>query len=596
MTLLAETWMAVAGDAAEAAGVADPAAVTVTGAPGHLPAHFPVEDAAVATVAAALVAAAALHADRGGPRLDVRVDRGQVAAAVRSERLFATGPAAPGPGRESRTLFAPLSRFWRSRDGWVRTHANYPWHRKALLDVVGTRDDPGLVAAALAERTGEEIEAQVFGAGGVAAAVRTSAAWLAHPQGAAVAAEPLVATERLGDSPARRRPAGGGPAAGVHIVDLTRVIAGPVATRYLGALGADVLRLDPPDHPDLARDRPADGLLAKRSALLDLGAAGGRARLDGLLAAADVVVCGYRPGALDRFGLAPEDLAARHPGLVVVLLDAWGHTGPWRLRRGFDSIVQAACGIADAEAGDDGTPGALPCQLLDHGTGYLAAAAVLDGLRRQARHGGTVVRRLSLARTAAWLLSQPDPSRTAGPGATPADDPAPWLVELPAPRGPVTAVAPPGRWAADRWRGPPARPATVPTPPPGPPPGHRAPPTGPHRRAGAPTGRVRRMSGVPDPCAGAGGVVVQAGRAGWATMSADVDPTLRHGLAELSAGRHVVAETAWVLRAGGRRAMLVATSQAPAAQEAAGSSALAVDVDVAIDRKGTDVTCLRMVR
>ena len=136
-----------------------------------------------------------------------------------------------------------------------------------------------------------------------------------------------------------------------------------------------------------------------------------------LLDGADVVVHGYRPGSLERFGLGATDLADRHPGLVVVVVDAWGHHGPWSGRRGFDSIVQAASGIATSEAGDGDEPGALPCQLLDHGTGYLAAAAVLDGLRRQAATGGTVVRSLSLARTAAWLTSGPIESGSATEGA-----------------------------------------------------------------------------------------------------------------------------------------------------------------------------------
>ena len=104
-------------------------------------------------------------------------------------------------------------------------------------------------------------------------------------------------------------------------------------------------------------------------------------------------------------GTGDGELAGRYPGLVVVRLAAWGHSGPWRGRRGFDSVVQAATGIAAAEGGPHGEPGALPCQLLDHGTGYLAAAAALDGVRRQAEQGGTHLRTLSLARTAHWLLS-----------------------------------------------------------------------------------------------------------------------------------------------------------------------------------------------
>ena len=214
------------------------------------------------------------------------------------------------------------------------------------------------------------------------------------------------------------------------MLDLTRVIAGPVGTRFLAALGADVLRLDPPHLPELPGQVP-DGLIGKRSALLDARTDG--ARLHALLDQADVLVHGYRPGALDRFGLDFDSLAARYPGLVVVQLSAWGEQIE---RRGFDSIVQAASGIAVIES-RDGRPGALPCQLLDHGTGYLVAAAALDSLRRQRSDGGTHLRTLSLAATAGWLLGLPRPENV---------DPAtdldvePWLTTI----GRVTAVTPPG--------------------------------------------------------------------------------------------------------------------------------------------------------
>jgi CoA transferase family III len=428
------------------------APVEVTGTGGDLPSRFAVEEAAVACVGVALRAAAVLHERRGGPRLAVGADRGQVAAAVRSERYFSW------LGRPAGAGFAPLSRFWRAAGGWVRTHANYPWHRAALLGALGCADDAGEVAAAVARLPADVVENRVVAEGGVAAAVRSAAQWRDHPQGLAVAAEPLVGRERLGDAVPRQRPAQALPASGVRVLDLTRVIAGPVGTRFLGALGADVLRLDPPGLPDLVPGAPADGLLAKRSAPLDLATAAGAAALHRLLDGADVVVCGYRPGALDRFGLAPADLADRHPGLVAIYLSAWGRAGPWARRRGFDSIVQAAAGIAAGESADEAAPGALPCQLLDHGTGYLAAAAALDGLRCQAERGGTQLRYVSLAGTAWWLISITAPPAVAAPAVQP-PGPARWMVTLPPGDGTVTAVSPPGRLGDSplRWPVGPAR-------------------------------------------------------------------------------------------------------------------------------------------
>jgi hypothetical protein len=441
-----EVWARLLGDAWTALGGEEPGTdLQVTGVPGSLPSRLPVEDTAIACAGAALLAAMDLQAQRGGPvARTVRLDRGHVAAAFRSETYVRLNGAAAGAG------FAPLSRFWRTSDGWVRTHGNYPWHREALLRALGTGEDPDQVAAAVAGRAALEVEDLVVGAGGVAAAVRTEAQWRAEPAGQAVAAAGLVEGGRLGDAPPRRRAArplrGAAPAAmpsaaGIRVLDLTRVIAGPVATRYLAALGADVLRLDPPHRPDLPL-HTYDGLLGKRSALLDLDT--DSRRLDELLGAADVLVHGYRPHALDRFGLTPAALAERHPGLVVVSLSAWGSTGPWGGRRGFDSIVQAASGIAVAESADGDRPGAMPCQLLDHGTGYLCAAAALRGLADQAVAGGTQVRELSLARTAHWLLG------SAAAGVAPACDgraggDADWLTTLGSTEGPVTVVRPPGQ-------------------------------------------------------------------------------------------------------------------------------------------------------
>jgi hypothetical protein len=460
--------------------------------------RLPVEEVGVACVGTALLAAARLHEARTGAWLAPSLDRGQVRAALVSERLFKVDGEPAGAG------FAPASRFWRAADGWVRTHANYSWHHGALLEGVGAADDGALVAT-IAALPAEKIEAAVFAAGGVAAAVRTVGEWRSHPQGGSVAAEPLVdrvpiddsvpgrdrrrETESRPEPPARRlrrdlcantppdqqrKPGGGapGPASGFRVLDFTRVIAGPVCARYLGALGADVLRIDPPNLPDLEPGAVADTLLGKRSAFLDLGTGEGARRLDSLLDTADVVLLGHRPGALARFGLAPKELFARHPGLVVMELAAWGHTGPWRERRGFDSIVQAASGIAALEAGPDGEPGALPCQLLDHGTGYLAAAAVLAALAERWERGGSHLRRLSLARTARWLLemgtSGPDGAAPDPDGGTSrsADAPRPGWHEGAAaesavvdddPR--VTAVPPPGTLGATalRWRGPAAR-------------------------------------------------------------------------------------------------------------------------------------------
>lgn len=452
MTRLASFWSGLGGDPALLSRV------SAVERPGVLPSRLPVREFAGACVGVCALAAAELAARRtgGGEVPAVRVDDGAVATAFVSERHLRTD----GRAAES---FAPLSRFWRTADGWVRTHANYPHHRARLLTALGAPEDPDAVAAVLARRSAREVEETVTAAGGLAVALRTPEEWAAHGQAAAVARLPLVERVRLDAAPAREFTAAGGdpllPAAGLRVLDLTRVIAGPVATRTLALLGADVLRLDPPGLPELP-DQHTDTGFGKRSALVDL--ASGREVFEELLARADVVVTGYRPGSLDRFGLSAEALAGRRPGVVVAQLSAWGATGPWAARRGFDSLVQVATGIAHIE-GEHGRPGALPAQALDHGTGYLLAAGVLRALSDQADAGGGRLVRVALARTAAEVRAGAAGSAAHG-GEVPA---TPWLAERNSPLGrlryalppvdfeggPRDWARPPGAWGADaaRW-------------------------------------------------------------------------------------------------------------------------------------------------
>ena len=189
------------------------------------------------------------------------------------------------------------------------------------------------------------------------------------------------------------------------MLDLTRILAGPVATRFLAGCGADVLRIDPVDwnEPALA----PEVTLGKRRARMDLRSRKGLKAFERLLAESDVLVHGYRCDALESLGLGPQRRRELNPGLVDVSRDAYGWSGPWATRRGFDSLVQMSCGIADTgmRVNAAGRPVPLPVQALDHATGYLLAAAVLKGLANvlDDGHGGSF--RTSLARTALLLTN-----------------------------------------------------------------------------------------------------------------------------------------------------------------------------------------------
>lgn len=434
--LLHEGWSALGGEPGRLA------ALQTVGEPGGLlSAVLPARDAMIAAVATATLAAADLDAARNATSAcGAVVDIEHIAVAARSER-YARRIGAP-----ALDPFAPLSRFWQTGDGWLRTHANYPWHRQRLLEVLDCPEDPEDVAAAIGRWRGAELEEVLAAAGALGFVVRTEDEWARHPQGCAVAQEPLIGRRK---SSGRGRQLGAGRVCeGLRVLDLTRVIAGPVATRVLAAWGANVLRLDSPFLPEL-EGQAVDTLPGKRSAEVDFTTE--PAALAELLSNADVVVQGYRPGSLERFGLCDTELVVRHPQLTVVTLCAWGWDGPWSQRRGFDSLVQCATGIAAVE-GHDGLPGVLPAQVLDHATGYLAAAAVMRSAAETQQGEGPSLWRLSLARTAAWLQAGPrspshEPSRTV--------DHQPYLVTLSGPSGPVQVVGPPGRLAdfAPSWSG-----------------------------------------------------------------------------------------------------------------------------------------------
>ena len=334
----------------------------------------------------------------------------------------------------------PIAGDYRTRDGWIRLHTNAPHHRRAALAVLGAVEERESVAAAVAESTGEALEAAIVGNGGCAARMRTAEEWRVHPQGCSVAAEPLIAwqTERAGvpvEAPTARAGAAKGmsigasgrPLAGIRVLDLTRVLAGPVGSRLLAAYGADVLRIDPPDW-----DEPGvvpEVTVGKRCAGLDLRVPADRARFEDLLAGADVLIHGYRPGALAGLGYGDRALRALCPALVDVALCAYGWTGPWHARRGFDSLVQMSSGIAEAGQrwADAERPTPLPVQALDHATGYLMAAAAVRGLALRRDHGLVVTARLSLARTAALLVDAGVPARAPAPAAESSEDRAPGV-------------------------------------------------------------------------------------------------------------------------------------------------------------------------
>lgn len=413
-----------------------PGRVAFAGDEPVLPSSFAVDRAAAVSIAAAALAAAEIDRARNGRVQGVSVAFAHAAAEFRSERLFRIDGAKAGE------LWDPIAGAYRSGDGsWLRLHTNFAHHRDGVLALLGCANSREAVAAALARWKAEDFEEAATARGLVVALMRTAAEWAAHPHAAVLAAEPFVAIEKIGDAPAEALAPAARPLGGVRVLDLTRIIAGPVAGRALAAHGADVLRVIAPGLSTMAA-LDIDSGRGKRSAHVDLATDAGRRSLTALMAGADIVVQSYRPGALARRGFGPEDAARLRPGIVHASLSAYGEKGPWAGKRGFDSLVQTVAGFNadEAEAAGETAPRPLPCQALDHASGYLLAAGALAALGRRAREGGSWRVHVSLARTAAWLRAL---GRVPGGLATKEPDAAatlPFLETTPSGFGALTAV------------------------------------------------------------------------------------------------------------------------------------------------------------
>jgi crotonobetainyl-CoA:carnitine CoA-transferase CaiB-like acyl-CoA transferase len=391
--ILAELWTLAGGDAAALD------AVTLTGEEPQLPSSFRVAAAAQASIAAAGLAAAQIWKLRSGQSQDVAVDMRHAVVECRSERYLRVDGKPPPPTWDA------IAGIYKTRDQrFVRLHTNFRHHRDAVCKVLNCKPERADVQAALMQWDGEAFETAAYAGGCVVAMMRSHDEWSDLPHARALAALPLVRIEKIGEAAPRPWPAGDRPLAGLRVLDLSRVIAGPVAGRTLAVHGADVLLISGPDLPVIPW-LTIDTGRGKLTSFVELKNEQGRHHLRDLLAGADIFSQGYRPHALASLGFSPQDAARISPGIVYVSLSAYGHAGPWAERRGFDSLVQTATGFNHAEgqaAGIDG-PKELPAQMLDHATGYLMAFGAVMAKARQSREGGSWHVRVSLARTGRWL-------------------------------------------------------------------------------------------------------------------------------------------------------------------------------------------------
>ena len=396
--ILSDIWTSAGGDASALD------TVTLTGDEPQLPSSFRVAAAAQASIAATGLAAAQVWKLRSGQSQDVAVDMRHAVVECRSERYLRVDGKPPPP------TWDVIAGIYQTRDRrFVRLHTNFRHHRDAVCRVLNCKPERDGVQAALMQWDAEAFETAAYAAGGVVAMMRSHEEWSASPHAKALAELPLLSIEKIGEAapkpwPETRTKGGDRPLAGVRVLDLSRVIAGPIAGRTLAVHGADVLLISGPDLPAIPW-LTIDTGRGKLSSFVELKSEQGRDVFRGLLAQADIVSQGYRPKSIAALGFSPEEAAKINPGIVYVSMSAYGHAGPWAERRGFDSLVQTSTGFNHAEgqaAGVEG-PKELPAQMLDHATGYLMAFGAVMAKARQSREGGSWHVRVSLAQTGRWL-------------------------------------------------------------------------------------------------------------------------------------------------------------------------------------------------
>jgi crotonobetainyl-CoA:carnitine CoA-transferase CaiB-like acyl-CoA transferase len=381
----------------------------ITGADPVFSTRFKIGETGAAVLGAVGVAVADIWEMKTGRRQTVAIDVRHAAAALKSYAFLqirqADGSYALFGNTGGATANYLITQPFPTRDGrWFLPHFGIKHLKDRVLGVLNCEGDPESVAGAVARWDAQDLEDAIAEARACGGMVRDNAEWLAHPHGRALAAQPVVEIEKIGDSGPEPFPTGGPALAGIRVLDLTRILAGPVAARTCAEHGADVLMVAA-EHTPQTKNFVIDLSHGKRSCYLDLNEGGEMEQLRQLVRGADVFSQGYRPGALDGRGFGAEELAALRPGLIYTSINCYGQHGPFKERAGWEQVAQTVTGICH-ENGEGGPPTLLPAPACDYTTGYLGAYGTLLALARRAVEGGSYHVKVSLCQSGMFLQRQ----------------------------------------------------------------------------------------------------------------------------------------------------------------------------------------------
>src|SRR5215510_11223809 len=403
----------VMGVRAAFSGLEPPAAnaVSISGTDPVFSTRFRIGETCAAVLAGVGVAVSDLWQLKTGRSQRVAIDVRQAAAGLRSsvylQRPGPDGSFKPVVNKPHQAMVA-ITQPWPSKDGrWVLPHFGLPNLKARMLKLLACEPEPESVAKAVGKWDALDLEGAIEEARLCGGMVRSNAEWLAHAHGQTLAAKPIVEISKLGDSDPEPLPRGGRPLSGIRVLDLTRILAGPMAARTLAEHGAEVLMVTAERLPQIP-EHVLDTSHGKRSCFLDLRQRQDAARLQALVRAADVFSQGYRPGAISRLGFGPQEVATLRPGIIYVSINCYGADGPFSHRAGWEQVAQTMTGLCHegrTAARPEG-PALLPAAACDYTTGYLAAYGVLLALARRARDGGSYHVRASLCRSGMFIYQQ----------------------------------------------------------------------------------------------------------------------------------------------------------------------------------------------
>ena len=417
-----------------------------------VPGRYRMGTATAAAIAAQAVGIIEIWKQRGGSDQTVTIDLRRAAVpGLRTISHISRGGRSlriPWPASEKQVFFPTAD----GRLIYLMRHAVYARHHSKLLAFLDCSPDSASMARSVARWNAAELEDALAQRSLFGTIVRTYDEWRASPQGRHLEGRIPVEVERIGDSdPVPFRP-GARPLSGIRVLDMAHVLAGPSTARMLAEQGAEIVHVSPPSQPDPVHVVIDTGF-GKRNAYVDLDRGEDVASLFRMIDRADVFVQSWRPGALDRRGLSPAELAARRPGLIYVSLSCYGSDGPWANRGGYDPLGQVASGLAVGEGSLDAPVFVSTHNINDYLAAYLAAAGVNSALLRRAREGGSYHVKASLTGASVWLQQlgrlPPQYWRDGSEGIAQLPDPAPGdLATTATPFGMIEHPLPIAQYAA----------------------------------------------------------------------------------------------------------------------------------------------------